>query len=285
MADTWADHLLPNVSYVRIPPLMNKTLLRKTVVGGVALLSLGVATPAFATGTTPPAPSGTVTTAPPGSTMDVTQLKAAVTAKITARQAALTAKANALNTSPPAEMTAAEVQAKLDLIAIIQAKLTTLQTAVGNATTVAEVQTALTNYWVPSVDELKARVNVMITHQLAELDEKIVKVAASTTLSQAQKDAKTAALTAQKDKLTTLQSDVKAATSVADVKTLLKAAGIGDGRHKKQHDGARSWPMDTKHGKKDQGRHGGGLGLGLGQGLGHLGGFGGHDFGQAGHGH
>ncbi len=34
---------------------MNKTLLRKTVVGGVALLSLGVASPAFATGgTTPP---------------------------------------------------------------------------------------------------------------------------------------------------------------------------------------------------------------------------------------
>ena len=80
---------------------------------------------------------------------------------------------------------------------------------------------------------------------------------------------------------------MKAAASVADVKTVLKAAGIGDGRHKKQHDGAHSWPMDTKHGKKDQGRHGGGLGLGLGlgQGLGNLGGFGGHDSGHGGHGH
>ena len=282
MADTWADPLLPNVSYVRIPPLMNKTLLRKTVVGGVALLSLGVATPAFATDTTPPAPSGTVTTAPPGSTMDVTQLKAAVTAKITARQAALTAKANALNTSPPAEMTAAEVQAKLDLIAIIQAKLTTLQTAVGNATTVAEVQTALTNYWVPSVDELKARVNVMITHQLAELDEQIAKLPTSR-LSATQQAAAAAALNARKQKLTDLQTQVAAAQKITDVQAALKAAGIGDGRHKKRHDGEHSWTMDHKHGKKDQGRHGGGLGLG--QGLGHLGGFGGHDFGQAGHGH
>ncbi len=264
---------------------MNKTLLRKTVVGGVALLSLGVASPAFATDTTPPAPSGTVTTAPPTSNQDVTQLKALVTAKITARQAALEAKLAALPAAPTAEMTADEIAAKRALILILQTKLTNLLNAVDTAQTIPAVQQALQTYWAPSLDELKARVNVMITHQLAELDEKIQKVADSTTLTGDQKTAKTAALTAQKDKLTTLQTDVKNAMSVADVKTVLKAVGIGDGRHKKKHDGAHSWTMDTKHGTKDQGRHGGGLGLGLGQGLGNLGGFGGHDFGPAGHGH
>ncbi|HEY5183387.1 MAG TPA: hypothetical protein VIM19_00445 [Actinomycetes bacterium] len=265
---------------------MNKTLLRKTVVGGVALLSLGVASPAFATGgtTTPTSTAGAVTTVQSDSTLTVDQLKAKVTAKITARQAALTAKLAALPTVPTAQMTADEIKAKQDLISILQTKLTDLQAAVNAASTVADVQTALANYWAPSLTELQARINVMITHQLAELDEKIAKLPTSK-LDATQQAAATAALTAQKDKLTQLQTDVKNAQSVAQVQTLLKAAGIGDGRHKKQHDGEHSWPMDTKHGKKDQGRHGGGLGLGLGQGLGNLGGFGGHDSGQAGHGH
>jgi hypothetical protein len=273
MATTWADPLLPVIPNVRIPPPMNKTLLRKTVVGGVALLSLGVASPAFATGTTPPAPSGTVTTAPPGSTMDVTQLKAAVTAKITARQAALNAKLAALPTAPTAEMTQAEIIAKQALINILLVKLSALQTAVTNAQSVADVQTALQSYWAPSLDELKARINVMITHQLAELDEKITKVGNSTTLSQTQKDAATAALNAKKQKLTVLQTSVQNAASVTDVQAALKAAGIGDGRHKKRHDGEHHWSMGSSQGKHG-GRHDGGFGLGLGAGLGGFGGFG-----------
>jgi hypothetical protein len=267
---------------------MNKTLLRKTVVGGVALLSLGVASPAFATGgTTPPtSTAGAVTTAQPDSTLTVDQLKAAIDAKITARLAALTSKLAALTTSPPADMTADEIAAKQALIVILQTKLTTLKNAVDGATTIPAVQQALQDYWAPSLTELQARVNVMITHQLAELDEQLAKVPTSS-LSDTQKTAATAALNAKKQKLTDLQKQVAAAQSVAGVQAALKAAGVGDGRHKKQHDGARSWTMDTKHGKKDQGRHGGGLGLGLGlgQGLGNAGGFGGHDFGQAGHGH
>jgi hypothetical protein len=278
MADTWADPLLPNVSYVRIPPPMNKTLLRKTVVGGVALLSLGVATPAFATGSTPPAPSGTVTTAPPASTMDVTQLKAAVTAKIAARQAALNAKLAALPTAPTAEMTQAEITSEQALINILLVKLSTLQTAVTDAQSVADVQTALQSYWAPSLDELKARINVLITHQLAELDEKITKVDNSTTLSQTQKDAATAAFNAKKQKLTVLQTSVQNAATVTDVQAALKAAGIGDGRHKKRHDGEHRWSMGSSQGKHG-GRHDGGFGLGLGAGLGGFGGFGGghHD--------
>ena len=253
---------------------MNKTLLRKTVVGGVALLSLGVASPAFATGGTMPPTStaGAVTTT--DSTLTLDQLKAAIDAKITARLAALTAKAAALTTSPPAEMTADEIAAKQALIVILQTKLTALKSAVDGATSIPAVQQALQGYWAPSLTELQARVNVMITHQLAELDETIAKLPTST-LSTAQQAAATAALNAKKQKLIDLQKQVAAAQSVADVQAALKAAGIGDGRHKKRHDGEHSWTMDHRHGKKDQGRHGGGFGLGFGLGLG-LGGYGGY---------
>ncbi len=258
---------------------MNKTLLRKTAAGGVALLSIGLASPAFATDTTPSSTTTTTTTTQP-STLTVDQLKAAVLTKITARQAELAAQlAKVQAMTPTAEITAEVIQAKVDLIKIMQQKLTDLQSAVTAAQTVADVQTALQAYWAPSLQELQARVNLMIVRKLAALDEAMSKVAASTTLTPDQKSAITATLQAKKDKLTALQTNVKSATSVDQVKAALQAAGI-DGRHKRHH--GRS--MDQWSGDRKGGRHSGGIGMSLGDfggfgqgGFSQGGGFGGHD--------
>jgi hypothetical protein len=258
---------------------MNKTLLRKTAAGGVALLSIGLASPAFATDTTPSTTTSTSTTTQL-STPTFTEFKAAVLARIAARQAALAAQLTKVQgMTPTADITAEVIQAKVDLINILQAKLTALQDAVNAAQSITDIQAALQAYWAPSLQELQARVNLMLARQLAELDEHIAKVTASTTLSTAQKTAITTALQAKRATLVTAQGQVQSAKTAADIKAALQAAGIS-GRHKRQDGRSMDrWSGDRKH----HGRHSDGGGMSLGD-LGGSGfGFGG--FGQGGFGY
>lgn len=251
---------------------MNKTVLRKTAAGGVALLSIGLASPAFATDTTP---SSTTTTTTQTSTQDFAQFQTAVLARIAARQAALAAQLTRVTTmTPTADITKEVIQAKADLINVLQAKLAALQSAVSGAKSIADVQKALQDYWAPSLEELQARVNLMLARQLGELDEQIAKVKTSTTLSADQQTAITAALQAKKQTLQQAQTAVKSATTVDQIKAALQAAGI-NGRHQRQDGRSMDrWSGDRKH----HGRHSDGGGMSLGD----FGGFGFGGFGQQG---
>ncbi len=120
----------------------------------------------------------------------------------------------------------------------------------------------------------------MITHQLAELDEQLAKVPTSS-LSDTQKTAATAALNAKKQKLTDLQKQVAAAQSVADVQAVSRprASATAGTRSSTTVRTAGPWTASTAR-RTRAGTAAVGLGLGLGQGLGNLGGFGGYDSGH-----
>jgi hypothetical protein len=193
----------------------SSTLKRITVTGTVAVLAAGVGVPAFA-GVA--AASGSGHHDPVKAAPTVDELKMRVDLWIDAKLRRL-AEADA-RVSASTDMTAEEKAAWHTKIATKTAALTTLKGTVDAATTKEQVKAALSDY---RLAQFKTRVDTRISKKLDRLAETKAKIAASTTLNDAQKAAATARIDAQVAALAALKTKVDAATTWAGVVAALKS--------------------------------------------------------------